>query len=386
MPELARPMKQLRPEGAFRVLADATALEKQGRNIVHFEIGQPDFPTPKNICDAGISAITEGKTKYVSPVGILPLREKIAEDLSDRGAEVDADNIIVTPSGKTAIFAAMASVLEPGDEVIYPDPGFTYPIVADYLQAEKKPVPLLEETGFSFDMDALRKQFSSKTKLLILNSPSNPTGGIIPKKDLQEIADMVEGTDCWVMPDDMYLSIVYGDKAPSFYGIPEMKERTLLVDGFSKKYRMTGWRIGYLSVPHNIVPQMEYLMTHVVGCTATPTQWAALEALSGSQEPVKEMVDEFRRRRDFVVNELNNIPGVSCIKPEGAFYAFPNVKSFGKSSRKIADHLLQDGGVALLDGTSFGQNGEGYLRISYATGMDNLKEGISRIKSSLARL
>ncbi|MFH2085544.1 MAG: pyridoxal phosphate-dependent aminotransferase [bacterium] len=388
-PTLAKNILGMKAEGAYAVLSKATKLESAGKNIVHFEIGQPDFPTPQNIVDAGVKAITSGQTKYTSPLGIIPLREALAKRVSDtRHLSLTADNIAVCPSGKTAIFMAMAAVLEPGDEVIYPNPGFpTYQTLIDYLGCVRKPIPLLEENSFSFDMQAFHQSFSAKTKLIIINSPSNPTGGVMPQADLDEITQTIKGKNCWVMTDEMYASITYGNQPyPSFYAIPGVQDQTILVDGFSKTYAMTGWRIGYVAAPPSLIEKVDFLLTHTVGCTATFTQYAALEALTGSQEPVKQMVAEFNSRRDFVVKTLNDIPGVKCPIPEGAFYVFPNIKSFGKTSAEIATYLLETGGVALLPGTSFGEYGEGYLRISYATSMDKLEEGLTRVKNALAKL
>lgn len=386
---VATRMNILEPEGAYKILAKATELERKGKHIIHFEIGQPDFPTPKNISKAGIDAIKKGYTHYSPTLGIYPLRVAIAKELSEtRNIHIPAEQIALTPSGKTAIFTAMSAVLEPGDEVIYPNPSFpTYQVLIDYLGAKRKPIPLLEENSFSFDMKVFRKLFSKKTKLIILNSPSNPTGGVMPKKDLEEIHDMVKGTQTWVMTDEMYARIVYDNiKYPSFYSFKDVHYNTILVDGFSKVYSMTGWRIGYLSAPKRIMERIDYLLTHVAGGTATFTQYAALEGLKGPQSSVKKMVKAFDERRKFIVKELNNIPGIHCATPEGAFYAFPNIKSFGKSSEHISNYLLEKGGVALVDGKFFGDYGEGYLRMSYATSMPNIKEGLKRMKTALAKL
>lgn len=389
LPILASRMNGLEPEGAYKVLAKATELEAKGKKIIHFEIGQPDFPTPQNISEAGIDAIRSGKTRYTPSLGVMPLRQAIADDLNKRKlTNISARQIAIAPSGKTAIFAVMSAVLEEGDEVIYPNPSFpTYQILIDYLGCIRKPIPLLEQNSFSFDMEVFRKQFSKKTKLIILNSPSNPTGGVMPEKDLREIADTVKGTSCWVMTDEMYDRIVYGNnKYPSFYSLNDVHENTILVNGFSKVYSMTGWRIGYIAAPTRIMEKLDYLLTHIEGGTATFTQYAALEGIAGPQESVDRMVAAFDKRRVFIVSELNKIQGVKCAMPEGAFYAFPNVKSFPMSSEKIADYLLEDAGVSLLDGKFFGQYGEGYLRLSYATSMENIKEGLKRIKTSLDKL
>ncbi len=386
---ISKRMEVLKPEGAYAVLTAATQLEAKGRKIIHFEIGQPDFPTPKNISDAGINAIRKGLTKYNPPLGIMPLRKRIAQKLNHtRDIDISEKQIAITPSGKTAIFTAMASILEKGDEVIYPNPGFpTYETIASFFGCALKPVPLLEENSFSFNMKIFRKLFSRKTKLIILNSPSNPTGGVMPENDLLEIAELVKNSKCWVMTDEMYSDILYDNlKYPSFYAFKNINDKTILVDGFSKIFSMTGWRIGYLSVPERIIDKIDYLLTHLVGCTATFTQYAVLEGLNGPQEPIHKMVLEFEKRRNFIVSEMNKIQGIKCQNPQGAFYVFPNIKQFKKSSKWLTNYILEKGGVALLPGTAFGIYGEGYLRISYATSMLNLQKGVAIIKKVFDQL
>ncbi|OGK14426.1 hypothetical protein A3H80_04820 [Candidatus Roizmanbacteria bacterium RIFCSPLOWO2_02_FULL_37_19] len=387
-PSLAKRTDVLAAEGAYAVLSKATILEKKGKDIIHLEIGQPDFPTPKHIANAGVEAIKKGYTKYNPPLGILPLRQAIAKDVSSKkDINISSDNIAVTPSGKTAIFTALLALIEPGDEVMYPNPGFpTYQTLIDFLGAKRVPIPLIEKNNFSFDMNVFRKKFSKKTRLIILNSPSNPTGGIMRKQDLMEIAHAVKNTQCWVITDEIYDQITYSDAYTSYYGLPGVKDRTILVSGFSKTYAMTGWRIGYISAPTRIMDKIDYLLTHMVGCTATFTQHAILAALNGPKDELRNMVKEFKHRRKFVVSSLNQMPGIVCPEPAGAFYVFPNVKSFNKKSSWIANYLLEKGGVALLSGSDFGKFGEGYLRISYATSMKNLQEGIERIRISLAKL
>lgn len=382
-------MSELSSEGAYAVLSEAQALERQGKSIIHLEIGQPDFETPKHIVQSAITALRSGKTKYSPSLGILPLRQQLAKTASKfRNIDIDARQVAVTPSGKTAIFAVMALLLNPGDEVIYPDPGFpTYRTLISFFGAKAMPIPLVENNHFSFDMAVFRKSFTKKTRLVILNSPGNPTGGVIPKKDFIEIAGMVRETHAFVMTDEMYSQIIYS-KEPyhSIYSLPRMKERTFIVDGFSKTYAMTGWRLGYLIAPELMIEKMDYLLTHTVGCTATFIQEAGIAALLGSHIATRSMVDEFRKRRDYVIDQLNRMDGVRCELPDGAFYAFPNVSSFHLRSKQLASYLLNTGGVALLDGTSFGDHGEGYLRISYATSMNLLEEGLRRIKMSLRSL
>lgn len=383
---LASRMSTLFPEGAYAVLSQAQRLEQLGRSIVHLEIGQPDFKTPDNIALSGINAIKNGKTKYTAPLGILPLRTEIARSITtSRGIDTNSNQVAVTPSGKTALFAAIAAVVEPGDEVIIPDPGFpTYRTLSEFFGARVKSMPLLEKNGFRIDIRKLKKIFSKKTKLIIVNSPSNPTGGILTKADLQEIADLVANSHAWVLSDEIYDQFLYdSNEYHSIYAEPRMKSHTMIVNGFSKTYCMTGWRLGYLVVPENILSKIDYLLTHSIGCTASFTQEAGITALTGSQGSVKKMVEEFKQRRDYLVSELNTIPGVHCQLPAGAFYAFPNIASFHKSSKYIALHLLEKSGVALLSGADFGKQGEGYLRISYASSMSNLKEGLVRIRRGL---
>lgn len=388
--ELSKRMEKLSPERAFSVLAESNKLESQGKKILHFEIGQPNFPTPSHIVKAGQRALEEGKTRYTAPLGMPQLREAIAKHLSQtRNSIVEVSQIAVTPSPKTAIYLAMTATLNPGDEVIYPDPGFpTYEILTDFLGCVKKPVPLLEKNNFSFDMDTFKNNFSDKTKLVILNSPSNPTGGIISRDQLEEISRMVlSNKDCFVISDEIYSSIIYdGVKHESIYSVPGMEERVWLVDGFSKTYSMTGWRIGYLAFPKKFEQLVEWFATNVYSCVAQFSQIAALEALSGPQETVYKMVDEFKRRRDVLVQGLNSIKGVSCVVPEGAFYVFPNVTSFNKSSREIAEYLLQDYGIALLDGTAFGKYGEGYLRLSYANSMEHIRELLDQLTVAFSKI
>ncbi|MBU0618603.1 pyridoxal phosphate-dependent aminotransferase [Patescibacteria group bacterium] len=377
---------KLKPEGAYAVLAKAQALEAQGKKIIHLEIGQPDFPTPKPIARAAIAAIEKGLTKYNPPLGVMALRQAVVQKIKQtRKVKIKVNNVAITPSTKAGIFIAMTAVIEPGDEVIYPDPGFpTYRALIDWLGAVPKPVPLLETTGFSFDMRAFKKTVSKKTRLIIINSPSNPTGGIIPKKDLKKIAEL---SRCWILSDEIYSKILYDNQRHhSIISLPGMKKRTILLDGFSKSYSMTGWRLGYMVFPQEIEEKIDCLLTHSIGCSATFTQYAGIKALKSSNQSILKMVKEFKQRRNFVVKALNEIPGVKCQNPTGAFYVFPNIKSFGKSSKWLANYLLEKAGVALLDGTSFGKHGEGYLRISYATSMDQLKTGLEKIKQALAQL
>ncbi|OHA09049.1 MAG: aspartate aminotransferase [Candidatus Sungbacteria bacterium RIFCSPLOWO2_01_FULL_60_25] len=383
---LAKNAERMKGEAAYAMLAQAQELERMGKNIVHLEIGEPDFSTPEHISASGANAIRDGKTKYTATLGIPELRSAIASYVNQtRGVRVSPEMVAVTPSAKTAIYLAMTAILEPGDEVIYPNPGFpVYENVIEFLGCVAKPVPLLEKNDFSFDLDAFKNLLTKKTKLVILNSPSNPTGGVIPLEDLKTIARLVKKTNAWIMSDEIYSRISYGHPRPaSLYRLPGMQERTIFVDGFSKTYAMTGWRLGYFVMPERSMGAIENLLVNSIACTATFVQIAGVKALNGPQNTVRTMVKEFEKRRDFVIRELNTIPGFSCQIPRGAFYAFPNIKKTGMSSEKLARHILYKAGVALLPGTAFGKYGEGYLRISYANSMENLKEALTRIKKSL---
>ncbi len=386
--KLAGRMHNLFPEAAYTVLAKAQALEKTGRSIIHFEIGQPDFSTPSEISNVAIQAIQQGKTKYTPALGILPLRQAVAEMISQsRKVFTNYHQIAITPSAKTALFVALASLVEPGDEVLYPDPGFpTYKTLIEFFGGKAIPLPLIEERDFSIDVDFLKKRFSKKTKLIILNSPSNPTSGIIPNKDLMEIAELVSKSDCWVLSDEIYNHLLYTDEPyASIYTLAQMKKRTIIVDGFSKTYAMTGWRLGHLVFPEVFEEKIDYLLTHLAGCIAAFTQEAGLAAVTGPQKKVTHMVKEYKKRRDYLVPELNNLPGISCRTPAGAFYVFPNIRGTGLSSDQFANLLLEKAGVALLPGTSFGAYGEGYVRICFATSLETIKEGLNRITAFLEK-
>lgn len=386
-------VSQLQNEGAYAVLAAATKLEREGRDIVHLEIGQPGFPSPEHVVEAGVDAIRGGKTKYSSPDGTPALREAIADYVArTRGVPVTPDEVVVGPGAKPGLFFPTLALVQPGDEVIYPDPGFpTYRAMIQVAGAVPVPVPLRPD-GASFDMDAFRAAVTPATKLIVLNSPANPTGGVMPSEDVEEVARVAKENDAWVLTDEIYSRLVYPAEdgtpgsAPSVFSIPGMRDRTVLVDGFSKTYCMTGWRLGWAVMPAALARRVELLVVHSVGCTATFTQEAGLAALVGPQEGVDAMVEEYRRRRDFVVGALNDIPGVSCPVPEGAFYAFPDVSSFGLSSKEVADRLLREGGVAVLPGTDFGANGEGKIRLSYVGDMETLEEGVRRIAAALGKI
>jgi aspartate aminotransferase len=382
----AQRTSHLAPEGAYQVLAKAGQLEAAGRDIVHFEIGQPDYETFANVSLAGIRAISEGKTRYTHPAGIPPLREVIAEDIGRRrGITIHPDEVVVSPGGKPNLFFPTLALVEPGDEVIYPNPGFpTYEAMIGVAGGVPVPVPLLEENSFSFDLDAFDKLISKRTKLIILNSPSNPTGGVIPDRDLEHIAAQAQKFGCWVMSDEIYARIAYdGLQVSSIASLPGMKERTIIVDGFSKTYSMTGWRLGYGIMPKELAEKVGLLLTHSLGSTAHFTQFAGIEAIAGPQDMVDGMVTEYERRRNVIVDGLNRIPGFTCKKPQGAFYVFPNAKGTGMTSNALANLILEKAGVALLPGSSFGKYGEGYLRLSYATSIPVIEEGLDRIRKIL---
>lgn len=385
--QLARRMERILVESAFDVLVRAQALEAKGRNVIHLEIGEPDFPTPAHIVEAGKRALDEGWTHYGPTPGLPELREAIASHVSEtRRIPIGPQHVSVVPGGKPIIFFPMLAVLEPGDEVIYPNPGFPiYESMIGFLGAKPVPLPLVEERGFAVDLDRLRDSLSPHTKMLVLNSPQNPTGGVIPEADIRAIAEMVRDRDLVVLSDEIYGRLIYGGEKPfSIASVPGMLEKTIILDGFSKTYAMTGWRLGYGVMPEWLVGAVSKLMVNSNSCTASFTQRAGLAALTGPQDAVDAMVAEFGRRRDRFVAGLNEIPGFRCSLPGGAFYAFVNVKGTGRTSRELADFLLEEAGVAGLDGGAFGEYGTGYLRFSYANSLENLLEAVWRIKSALA--
>jgi aspartate aminotransferase len=385
----AKRTDHLRPEGAYQVLALAQQMEAAGHTIIHFEAGQPDFDTFSNISLAGVRAITEGYTRYTPPIGMTQLREAIAEDAGKRrGIQLHPGQVVVSPGAKPNLFFPTLALVEPGDEVIYPDPGFpTYEAMIVLAGGIPVPIPLREESGFSFDLEAFDGAINKRTKMVILNSPGNPTGGVMPMGDLEHIAQGVQHYGAWVCSDEIYSRIVYdGLEAPSIAQIDGMLERTIIVDGFSKSYNMTGWRLGFGIMPEQLAERVQLLLTHSIGCTAHFTQIAAVEALAGPQEQVDLVVQEYQRRRDAIVAGLNAIPGISCRLPQGAFYAFPNIRELGRSSSELADLLLKEVGVALLPGNSFGREGEGYLRLSYANSMENICQGLELIGAAVEKL
>jgi aspartate/methionine/tyrosine aminotransferase len=375
-------------ETAFEVLARARALEAKGRKIVHLEIGEPDFDTPKNIVEAAKTGLDKGYTHYGPSAGLPELRQTIAEDAGKRrGLSFGPEMVVVTPGAKPIIFFGIMAIANEGDEVIYPNPGFPiYESVIRFVGAKPVPIPLLEERDFSFDVEHLKKLITPKTRLIILNSPQNPTGGILTREDLREVAQLAREHNIWVLSDEVYINILYDGKFETIATEPGLADRLIILDGFSKTYAMTGWRAGYGIMPPALAQHVTRLMTNSNSCTNSFVQYACIEALRGPQEEANKMVEEFRKRRDFIVDGLNDLPGISCVKPKGAFYVFPNVKKLGKSSMFLEDFFMNEAGVAVLSGTAFGQYGEGYLRLSYANSIENIDKALKGMAEALKRL
>jgi aspartate/methionine/tyrosine aminotransferase len=382
---LAEKISRIRTESAYEVLARARELEKRGKKVIHLEIGEPDFQTPAHIVEAGKRALDEGWTKYGPVPGFPEFRAAIAASVSHtRGIKVGEDNVCVVPGGKPIMFFTMLALLEAGDEVIYPNPSFPiYESMIAFLNAKPVPIPLVESRGFSFDLNILKDRLSDKTKMVILNSPANPTGGVIPKDDLRLIADMLRDRDVIVLSDEIYSRIWYELEPASISSFEGMAEKTVILDGFSKTYSMTGWRLGYGVMPLWLADAVNKLTVNSNSCTASFTQRAGIAALQGPQDCVTTMVAEFRQRRDAMVKGLNEIPGFRCSLPPGAFYAFPNITGTRRSSKDLADFILNEAGVASLSGAAFGEYGEGYLRFSYANSLPNILEAIARIRRAV---
>jgi aspartate/methionine/tyrosine aminotransferase len=380
---IAARMSLLHTESAFQILAKAKALEAQGRHIVHMEIGQPDFKTPQNIIDAAYRAMNDGYTGYSPTPGYPETREAIA-DYAARYKKITTskDEIVVVPGGKPVMFYTMLMLLNPGDEVVYPNPSFPiYESVIRFAGGVPVPLRLSAENDFRFDPEAFRALITPKTKLVLINSPSNPTGGVFTKEDILALADILrERPDIFILSDEIYDRLCFEGEACSIASLPGFKDRTIILDGFSNAYAMTGWRLGYGIMHPDLAKQMELLMVNSNSCSASFSQIAAIEALTGPQDAVDEMRAAFRERRDYLIGALNSIPGVSCRMPKGAFYAFPDISSFGLRSADFAARLLDEAGVAAAGGTSFGSYGEGYLRLSYATSMENIKLAVERIE------
>ncbi|MFH1085469.1 MAG: pyridoxal phosphate-dependent aminotransferase [Chloroflexota bacterium] len=390
MIKLAQSMARLGTESAFEVADRARALAAQGRDIIHLEIGEPDFDTPPHIVEAACKALHDGATHYTSPAGILPLREAIAAEMTRaRGHDISPAQVIVTPGAKPIMFFTILAVAEPGDEVIYPDPGFPiYRSMINFTGATPVPLPLREEVGFRFLVDELRERITDKTALIILNSPQNPTGGVLEESDLKAIAEMCVERDILVLADEVYEHMIYDGTFASITRYPGMttKERTIILHGFSKTYAMTGWRLGYGVMPEWLAPHLFRLMVNSNSCTNAATQYAGIAALAGPQDSVGKMLAEFDRRRHAVVAGLNKLPGVSCVMPRGAFYAFPNITGTGLDSKACEELLLNKAGVACLSGGAFGEYGQGYLRLSYANSLENIQRALARMDDVLSDL
>lgn len=380
-------MDRILIETAFEVLVKARALEAQGKSVIHLEIGEPDFETPPHVIAAAKSALDEGWTHYGPTQGYPDFRQVIATHVSEtRGIAAGPEHVCVVPGGKPILFFAMTALLEEGDEVIYPNPGFPiYESMIGFLGATPVPMPLVEERGFSFDLNRFKDSLTDKTKMVILNSPQNPTGGVIPAEDIVAIADLVRDRDIIVLSDEIYSRIYYDEKPASIASLPGMQEKTIILDGFSKIYAMTGWRLGYGVMPTWLVDPVNKLMVNSNSCTASMVQRAGMAALTGPQDAALAMVAEFRKRRDAFIAGLNTLPGFRCPIPQGAFYAFPNIEGTGRTSKQLADELLYEAGVACLNGGAFGQFGNGYVRFSYANSLENLMEAVDRIRRHLTK-
>lgn len=382
-------MSVLGTETSFEVLAKAKALERRGKDIVHLEIGEPDFDTPRNIKDAAVKALFAGYTHYVPAAGIQEVREAIAGYVAkSRKIEVDPEEVVVAPGAKPILFFAIFACVNPGEEVLYPNPGFPiYESLIKFAGAKPVPIPLEENDNFEIDHEYVKENITKKTKMIILNSPENPTGSVLTGEDLKLIADCVSNRDdVLVFSDEVYSRIIYEGEHQSIASLPGMKEKTILLDGFSKTYAMTGWRLGYGVMRKDLAEKVTRLMINVNSCTCAFTQMAGIEALKGSQDTVEKMVAEFKKRREIIVTGLNKIRGVTCKKPKGTFYAFPNIKGTGMKSQELADYLLNNAGVAVLPGTAFGAYGEGYLRLSFANSVENIEKALKRISEAIGKL
>lgn len=381
-------MNNIGTEKAFEVLAKCKKLESEGKDIIHLQIGEPDFDTPRNIIEAGQKALSDGYTHYTPNLGIYEVRESIARYAQKTKSIITKpEEVVIVPGGKPIMFYTFMALVNPGDEVIYPNPGYPiYESLIRFTGAKPVPMPLIEDNDFRVDIEDLKKKINDKTKLIIINSPANPTGGVFSKEDIENIANLIRDKDIYVLSDEIYERINYGIKPTSIASIEGMKDKTIILDGFSKIYAMTGWRAGYGIMNEEIADRVDKLIANVTSNTAAFTQIAMKEALEGPQEDPMKMVQEFKRRRDLMVSKLNSIDGISCKTPQGAFYAFPNIRELGMSSEEMADYLLYEANVAVLDGKSFGEYGEGHLRLSYATSTENIIEAIDRIKEAVSKL
>jgi aspartate aminotransferase len=386
MTKLAKRMSRLGTESAFEVLAKAKALEAKGKDVIHLEIGEPDFDTPDNIREAAVKAIWDGYTHYGPAQGIPELRKAIAEVVGkEKGLDVKPEEVVVTPGAKPIMFFGILALVDEGEEVIYPNPGFPiYESVIEFVGAKAVPIKLEEEKDFCFDARDLAAIITPKTKMIILNSPQNPTGGVLCREDLEAVAKLAREHDIWVLSDEVYGRTIYDGEHVSIATLLGMKERTIVLDGYSKTYAMTGWRLGYGIMPPELAQRLTQLQINATSCTCTFSQVAGIEGIRGDQTAAHRMVEEFRRRRDVIVDGLNRIPGITCLRPKGAFYVFPNITKTGMKSQQVSDLLLENAGVAGLPGTAFGRFGEGYLRFSYANSVENIEKALERIEKTLA--
>ncbi len=386
---IAQRMSRLGTETAFEVLAKAKALEAKGKKIIHLEIGEPDFDTPTHIKDAASDALYKGYTHYGPSAGMLEFREAIAEYFTThRNVPVSPDEVVVTPGAKPIMFYGLQAVIDEGDEVIYPNPGFPiYESVIDFIGAKPVPLVLRQENEFRADVDELESLITPKTRMIIINTPQNPTGSVLTKEDIRRIADLAIKHDLIIFSDEIYSRIMYdGAQHVSIASLPGMKERTIILDGFSKTYAMTGWRLGFGIFPKEIATLVARLQTNCTSCTSSFTQMAGIQALRGPQNEAEAFVQEFKRRRDAIVDGLNGIKGITCVRPHGAFYVFPNIEGTGKDSKFLADYLMNEAGVACLSGTAFGAHGNGFLRFSYANSIENIQQAVKQIKTAVEKL
>ncbi len=388
-PSIADRMNRTGTETAFEVFAMAKEIEKTGTRVTHFEMGEPDFDTPEHIKEAARKALASGYTHYTAAPGLLELRQAIAEYVSsDFDVDVNPEKeVMVMPGAKPGLFTGILATVDPGDEVIMPNPAFPiYESVVNLVRAKPVPIPLREQNDFRLSPADVRKKVTKKTKLLILNSPHNPCGSSLLKNEVEELAEIAKKHNLWMMSDEIYSKIIYDGQHHSMLSVPGMKERTIMVHGFSKTYAMTGWRLGYAVGDAKVISNMTKLQVNIASCAAAFSQMAGIEALRGPQDSVGQMVREYQRRRDAIVQALNSIKGISCRTPTGAFYVFPNIKKIGMKSKELMLHLLNKAHVAAVHGTAFGKYGEGYLRFSYATSLENIKEGMERVKATIEEL
>lgn len=383
--KFASRVMDLGTEKAFEVLSKCKKLEEEGKDIIHLQIGEPDFDTPINIIDAGVNALRGGYTHYTPNSGILEVKESIVDYVKKyKNLDINVDEVVIVPGGKPTMFFSILALVEVGDEVIYPNPGYPiYESLIRFAGGIPVPMPLVEENDFRVDIEDLKKKISEKTKMVIINNPANPTGGVFTKQDIEQIADVIRGKGIFILSDEIYDRMIYDGSPVSIATMPGMKDYTIILDGFSKTYAMTGWRLGYGIMHREIVAKVERLMANSTSNTAAFTQIAGKAALDGTQIYVDQMVEEFKKRRDFIVKGLNSIEGITCKSPQGAFYAFPNIKGTGMKSEELSDFLLEKANVAVLDGASFGEYGEGHIRLSYANSIENIEKALFRIEKAL---